>query len=164
MTFTPAEPAYLRDQPIGRLATLGPIGDPQIRPVGVHLGPDETTIDIVGHALSKTQKWRNVIRDPQVAFIVDTVISVQPPQAHGIEIRGTGTPLPGAGSTDGGLSGVRRSTFWPSAPAPSPTMRARHPPSSPKSSCAKRFRRAGLSTRFSRHRCSPRSVRCPDSC
>lgn len=105
MTFTPAELAYLRDQPIGRLATVGPTGDPQIRPVGVHLGPDETTIDIVGHALSRTQKWRNVLRDPQLAFIVDTVISVRPPQARGIEIRGTGTALPGAGSTEGGLSG-----------------------------------------------------------
>ncbi|MEB3069921.1 PPOX class F420-dependent oxidoreductase [[Mycobacterium] vasticus] len=105
MTFTPAELDYLRDQQIGRLATLGPVGDPQIRPVGVHLGPDDATIDIVGHALSKTQKWRNVIRDPQVSFIVDTVISVQPPQARGIEIRGTGTVLPGAGSTEGGLSG-----------------------------------------------------------
>ncbi|OBK90107.1 PPOX class F420-dependent oxidoreductase [Mycolicibacter sinensis] len=105
MIFTPAELAYLRDEQIGRLATLGPDGDPQIRPVGVHLGPDETTIDIVGHALSKTQKWRNVIREPQVAFIVDIVISVNPPKARGIEIRGIGTVLPGAGSTEWGLSG-----------------------------------------------------------
>lgn len=105
MTFTPAEFAYLRDQPIGRLATIGPAGEPQIRPVGVHLGPDDATIDIVGHALTRTQKWRNVIRNPQVAFIVDTVISVRPPQARGIEIRGIGTALPGAGSTAGGLSG-----------------------------------------------------------
>ncbi|MGV0810918.1 PPOX class F420-dependent oxidoreductase [Mycolicibacterium boenickei] len=105
MTFTPAELAYLREQPIGRLATIGRNGDPQIRPVGVHLGPDESTIDIVGHALASTQKWRNVIRNPQVAFIVDTVVSVAPPEARGIEIRGTATVLPGAGSTDGGLSG-----------------------------------------------------------
>ena len=102
MTFPPAELAYLRDEQIGRLATVGPVGDPQIRPVGVHLGPDETTIDIVGHALSKTQKWRN---EPQVAFIVDTVISVKPPQARGIEIRGIGTALASAGSTESGLSG-----------------------------------------------------------
>lgn len=105
MTFTPAELAYLRDQPIGRLATIGPAGDPQIRPVSVHLGPDGATIDIVGKALTRTQKWRNVIRDPRVAFIVDTVISVQPPEARGIEIRGIGTALPAAGSTEGGLSG-----------------------------------------------------------
>ena len=53
MTFTPAELAYLREQPIGRLSTIGPAGEPQIRPVGVHVGPDGTTIDIVGHALAE---------------------------------------------------------------------------------------------------------------
>ncbi|WKG03842.1 PPOX class F420-dependent oxidoreductase [Mycolicibacterium sp. HK-90] len=105
MTFTDAELAYLRGQPIGRLCTVGRNGDPQIRPVGVHLGPDAATIDIVGHALTSTQKWRNVLRNPQVAFIVDTVLSVRPPDARGIEIRGTATAMPGAGSTDGGLSG-----------------------------------------------------------
>ena len=105
MTFTTAELAYLREQPIGRLSTVGRNGDPQIRPVGVHLGPDDATIDIVGHALASTQKWRNVLANPQVAFIVDTVLSVRPPEARGIEIRGTATALPGAGTTDGGLSG-----------------------------------------------------------
>ncbi|MCG7606659.1 MULTISPECIES: PPOX class F420-dependent oxidoreductase [Mycobacterium] len=105
MTFTPAELAFLREQPIGRLCTVGRTGDPQIRPVGVHLSPDGDGIDIVGHALASTQKWRNVVRNPQVAFIVDTVLSIQPPDARGVEIRGSATPLRGAGSTDGGLSG-----------------------------------------------------------
>lgn len=103
--FTAAELAYLREQPVGRLCTIGRAGDPQIRPVGVHLGPGDATIDIVGHALATTQKWRNVIGNPKVAFIVDNVISVRPPDARGIEIRGTATILPGAGSTEGGLSG-----------------------------------------------------------
>lgn len=105
MTFTAAELAYLREQPIGRLSTVGRNGDPQIRPVGVHLGPDDATVDIVGHALASTQKWRNVLGNPQVSFIVDTVLSVRPSEARGIEIRGTATTLPGAGTTDGGLSG-----------------------------------------------------------
>ncbi len=105
MTFTPAELAYLRQEPIGRLCTVSRHGDPQIRPVGVHLGPDDATVDIVGHALASTQKWRNVLHNPQVAFIVDTVVSVRPPEARGIEIRGTATALPGEGTTEGGLSG-----------------------------------------------------------
>ncbi|WP_273733801.1 PPOX class F420-dependent oxidoreductase [Mycolicibacterium septicum] len=105
MTFTAAELTYLREQPIGRLSTVGRDGDPQIRPVGVHLSPGGSGIDIVGHALASTQKWRNVLRNPQVAFIVDTVLSVRPPDARGIEIRGTATALSGAGTTDGGLSG-----------------------------------------------------------
>ena len=60
-------------------------------PVGVHLGPDGSTIDIVGHAFGRTQKWRKVIRNPKVAFIVDNVMSVEPPSLRGIEIRGLAT-------------------------------------------------------------------------
>lgn len=105
MTFTAAELDYLRGESIGRLSTVGPSGGPQIRPVGVHLGPDETTIDVVGHVLAETQKWRNVQRNPHVAFIVDTVVSVSPPEARGIEIRGQAEVLPGQGPTGGGLSG-----------------------------------------------------------
>ncbi|OHT84960.1 PPOX class F420-dependent oxidoreductase [Mycobacteroides saopaulense] len=105
MTFTAGEQEFLRNQPIGRLCTVGPDGGPQIRPVGLHLGADGSTIDIVGHALASTQKWRNVIGNPQVAFIVDEVISVKPPRAHGVEIRGAAQVLPGRGSTDDGLSG-----------------------------------------------------------
>lgn len=105
MTFTAAELSYLREQSIGRLCTVDRDGAPQIRPVGVHLSPDQQGVDIVGHALASTQKWRNVIGNPRVAFIVDTVLSVRPPDARGIEIRGTATALPGVGTTEGGLSG-----------------------------------------------------------
>jgi hypothetical protein len=66
----------------------------------VHLGPDNAAIDIVDHALGRTQKWHNVIRNPLVAFIVDTMVSVHPPDARGIEIRGTATALRGAGTTE----------------------------------------------------------------
>ncbi|KRQ19253.1 MULTISPECIES: PPOX class F420-dependent oxidoreductase [Mycobacteroides] len=105
MTFTPGEQEFLRNQPIGRLCTIGANGDPQIRPVGVHIGSDGMTIDIVGHTLASTQKWRNVISNPRVAFIVDEVVSVKPPRAHGIEVRGLAEALAGRGSTDDGLSG-----------------------------------------------------------
>jgi pyridoxamine 5'-phosphate oxidase family protein len=105
VTFTAAELDYLQNEPIGRLCTIGPAGEPQIRPVGVHVGPRDSTIDVVGHALAGTQKWRNVIRNPRVAFIVDNVLSVVPPNARGIEIRGFATALPGAGTTESGLSG-----------------------------------------------------------
>ncbi|MEZ0053894.1 pyridoxamine 5'-phosphate oxidase family protein [Mycobacterium sp. MAA66] len=104
MSFTPAEQDFLRAQPIGRLCTIGPDGQPQIRPVGVHLGPGGT-IDIVGHALASTQKWRNVIGNALVAFIVDEVDSVTPPRARGIEMRGTAQVRPGEGGTADGLSG-----------------------------------------------------------
>ncbi|WP_395308910.1 PPOX class F420-dependent oxidoreductase [Mycobacterium sp. AMU20-3851] len=105
MTFTDAELSFLRQQQIGRLGTIDRHGQPQIRPVGVHLTADRTGIEIVGHALAGTQKWRNVLENPKVAFIVDEVASIRPPRARGVEIRGTATVHPGAGTTDGGLSG-----------------------------------------------------------
>ncbi|MBP8181813.1 MAG: pyridoxamine 5'-phosphate oxidase family protein, partial [Acidimicrobiia bacterium] len=66
MSFTAAELTYLREQPIGHLCTVDRNGAPQIRPVGVHVSPDQEGIDIGGHALASTQKWRNVIGNPQV--------------------------------------------------------------------------------------------------
>lgn len=94
MAFTPAELAFLRQQAIGRLCTVGPAGDPQVRPVNLHLGADGVTIEVWGPILANTQKWRNVVREPQVSFIVDQVVA-QPRNIRGIEIRGLATALPG---------------------------------------------------------------------
>lgn len=96
MVFTDAEIEYLKSQRIGRLCTLGPSGAPQAKAVGVHLGPGDTTIDVYGFDLSESQKWRNVLRDPRVSFIVDDLVSVQPWVARGIEIRGEADALEGA--------------------------------------------------------------------
>ncbi|KAA5831193.1 PPOX class F420-dependent oxidoreductase [Saccharopolyspora hirsuta] len=104
MTFTPGEIEYLESQSLGRLCTLGPDGAPQARPVGVHLGPDGT-IDVPGYHNAKSQKWRNVLRDPRVTFVVDDIASRNPWRVRGIEIRGEAEALLGVGSTEGGLSG-----------------------------------------------------------
>ena len=104
MTFTQAELAFLRKQPIGRLCTIGPAGDPQIRPVAVHLGADDATIEVAGPILAQTQKWRNVLRNPQVSFIVDHVVP-QPRNVRGLEIRGTATTHPDARPPADGFSG-----------------------------------------------------------
>ncbi|MEZ0365377.1 MULTISPECIES: PPOX class F420-dependent oxidoreductase [Mycobacterium] len=104
MVFTKAELAFLRKQPIGRLCTVGPGGKPQVRPVNVHLGSDDATIEIFGPILAQTQKWRNIIHNPQVSFIVDHVIP-QPRNIQGIEIRGTATTLPRERPPADGFSG-----------------------------------------------------------
>lgn len=104
MSFTSTELAFLRKQPIGRLCTVGPAGDPQIRPVNLHIGADDATIEVVGPTLAHTQKWRNVIRNPQVSFIVDHVVAA-PRNVRGIEIRGTATTASGVYPPADGLSG-----------------------------------------------------------
>ena len=91
--FTEAELAYLNSQRLARLATIGPDGSPQVRPVGFRVDQDTGTIDIPGLRNPSTQKWRNVARDGRVALVVDDVVP-QPWQPRVIEVRGTAEVLP----------------------------------------------------------------------
>jgi pyridoxamine 5'-phosphate oxidase family protein len=91
--FTPAELAYLGDQRLARLATLGPDGTPQVRPVGYIVDPAAGTIDVPGLDNPATQKWRNVLRDERVSFVVDDVVP-EPWQPRALEVRGIAEALP----------------------------------------------------------------------
>jgi len=86
--FTEKEIEYLRGQPLGRLATVGPDGSPHIVPVGFRLDVETGTIEIGGHGLSSSKKWRDLHTNPQTAFAVDDLVSVDPWTPRGIEIRG----------------------------------------------------------------------------
>ena len=86
--FTPAEIAYLQSQLLGRLATVGSDGRPHVVPVGFRYNPDLDTVDIGGHDFARRKKFRDVRRNPHVAFVVDDVASVAPWRVRGIEIRG----------------------------------------------------------------------------
>jgi pyridoxamine 5'-phosphate oxidase family protein len=88
VTFTPAETAYLKDQPLGRLATVQPGGAPQASPVGFDVNDALGTIDISGFSMSTSQKFRNVGRDGRVAFVVDDIASTDPWRVRCLEIRG----------------------------------------------------------------------------
>jgi pyridoxamine 5'-phosphate oxidase family protein len=103
--FTQAELAYLRGQRLGRLATVGPGGGPQVRPVGFVVDPETGTIDIPGLDNPSTQKWRNVQRDPRVSFVVDDVVP-EPWQPRVLEVRGVAEALPDVHRTDA-FPGVR---------------------------------------------------------
>jgi pyridoxamine 5'-phosphate oxidase family protein len=86
--FTPVEIAYLQSQRLGRLATVGPDGQPHVVPVGFRYNPELDTIDIGGHDFAKRKKFRDVQRNPRVAFVIDDIRSVNPWLVRGIEIRG----------------------------------------------------------------------------
>ncbi len=86
--FTPAEIAYLQSQRLGRLATVSPDGQPHVVPVGFRYNPATDTIDIGGHDFARRKKYRDVQRNPRVAFVVDDIRSVNPWMVRGIEIRG----------------------------------------------------------------------------
>lgn len=86
--FTSAEIAYLRSQLLGRLATVGPNGQPHVVPVAYRYNGEVDTIDIGGHDFAKRKKFRDVRGNPRVALVIDDVPSVNPWRARGIEIRG----------------------------------------------------------------------------
>lgn len=88
MSLTDAEREYLSTQRLGRLATVGPKGDPQNNPVGFTYNAETGTIDIRGRDLANSRKYRNLRGNDQVAFVVDDLASVQPWRVRGIEIRG----------------------------------------------------------------------------
>jgi pyridoxamine 5'-phosphate oxidase family protein len=95
--FTPAEIAYLQGQHLGRLATVGPDGQPHVVPVGFRYNPELDTIDIGGHDFAKRKKYRDVQHNPKVAFVVDDLASVTPWRPRMIEIRGTAEVLESGG-------------------------------------------------------------------
>jgi pyridoxamine 5'-phosphate oxidase family protein len=91
MVFTDAEYAYLAGHPLGRLATIGPDGAPQVHPVALWLNEAHGTVDIGGPALAKSQKYRNLQADPRVSLVVDD--QAETPNrigqtGRGIEVRG----------------------------------------------------------------------------
>lgn len=87
--FTEAEISYLQSQRLGRLATVGADGQPHVVPVGFRYDAQEDAIEIGGHSgFAKRKKYRDVLRNPLVAFVVDDVPSVNPWTVRGIEIRG----------------------------------------------------------------------------
>jgi pyridoxamine 5'-phosphate oxidase family protein len=94
MTFNDDEISYLASQRLGRLATVQADGTPQVNPVGFRYNPELESIDIGGYTMSTSQKYRNVRRDPRVAFVVDDVVSTDPWRVRCLEIRGMAEAVP----------------------------------------------------------------------
>lgn len=93
--FTAEEIEYLQSQRLGRLATVDAQGDPHVVPVGFRYNPDTDTIDIGGHNMAKSKKYRDALRYGRVAFVVDDVLPPWRPRF--VEIRATVE-----GDTEGG--------------------------------------------------------------
>jgi pyridoxamine 5'-phosphate oxidase family protein len=87
--FTENEIAYLAGQRLGRLATAQPNGTLQNSPVSFGWNAAAQTIDIGGHNMAASQKFRNVRAGSRVAFVIDDIKSVSPWVVRCLEIRGT---------------------------------------------------------------------------
>jgi pyridoxamine 5'-phosphate oxidase family protein len=102
MSLTQAEQKFLAGHRLALLATVGPDGGPQNKPVGYAYNDELGTIDIYGLNMAQSAKYRNVARQPLVALVVDNPAGVGP-EAQFLEIRGQAEtttaetpPFPGA--------------------------------------------------------------------
>ena len=85
--FTESELSFLTAQRLlARLATVGPDGTPHGTPVGWRLNPEANVIEVRGHDLAATKKFRDVARTGRAAIVIDEMLP--PWQPRGVEIRG----------------------------------------------------------------------------
>jgi pyridoxamine 5'-phosphate oxidase family protein len=87
--FTEAELQYLTGgRQLGRIATVGPDGTPQVVPVGWIYNAATDTIDVGGRELEKSKKFRDVARNGRAAIVIDDLESVDPWHPRAVEVRG----------------------------------------------------------------------------
>ena len=79
---------YLTAHSQGRLATVGPDGGPQNKPVGYRYNAELGTIDIGGYSNERSAKYRNVGREPKVSFVIDDAVGQGAEGMRFLEIRG----------------------------------------------------------------------------
>src|ERR1700722_11950022 len=103
MTLSDAEQRFLARQQRGHLATVGPDGIPQVKPLGFSYNAALGTIDIAGMNMAGSAKYRNVHANPRVAFVVDEVTAPNVEGAHFLEIRGRAEQAVGACDPSGHL-------------------------------------------------------------
>ena len=92
--FTEEELHYLTgERRLARLATVGKDGTPHVAPVGWTYNAELGAIDIGGHDMANTKKYRDVRRTGRAAVVIDEVLL--PWRPRGIEVRGRAEAVDG---------------------------------------------------------------------
>lgn len=87
--FTVAELGYLRGgRQLGRIATVGADGTPHVVPVAWIYNAARDSIDVGGHDLERSKKFRDVARSGRAAIVIDDLASTDPWLPRAIEVRG----------------------------------------------------------------------------
>ncbi|TVZ06906.1 PPOX class F420-dependent oxidoreductase [Trebonia kvetii] len=88
MSFTEEEAAYIRSQPLARVATVSADGQPDVVPVGFEF--DGTHFWIGGVDPGKTRRTSNIrAGNEKVALIIDDLASVSPWSPRFVRVYGT---------------------------------------------------------------------------
>jgi pyridoxamine 5'-phosphate oxidase family protein len=93
--FTGKEREYLAAQRMGRIATVGPDGQPHVVPTSFRYNAEHDAIDVGGLRMSQTKKLRDAQRTGRASIVIDDVLP--PWQPRMIEVRGTATVVPEGG-------------------------------------------------------------------
>lgn len=92
---------YLASQRLGRLATAGADHKPHVVPTSFRYNPELGTIDVGGHRVAETKKYRDVQANGWAAIVVDDLVSVDPWTPRFLEIRGRAEAIPTGGAALG---------------------------------------------------------------
>lgn len=96
--FTRHELEFLgerRPERLGRIATVGRDGTPHVVPVGWRFNADLDAIDVGGMNLPGTKKFKDVRRTGRASIVIDDLLSTDPWQPRGIEVRGRAEAIEG---------------------------------------------------------------------
>lgn len=99
--LTAAQIDYLAGQRLGRIATAGADGKPHVVPTSFRYNAELATIDIGGHHVATTKKYRDVQANGWAALVVDDLLSVDPWQPRMLEIRGRAEAVAAGGESLG---------------------------------------------------------------
>jgi pyridoxamine 5'-phosphate oxidase family protein len=93
-----AQIAYLASQLLGRLGTAGADHKPHVVPTSFRYNAELGTVDVGGHRVADTKKYRDVQANGWAAITVDDLVSVDPWRPRFVEIRGRAEALPTGGA------------------------------------------------------------------
>ncbi len=85
--FSEQEQAYLKSQPLGRLGTASKSGRPDVAVVSFDF--DGHYFYISGRDLKNTMKYKNILKNPEVSFVVDDLKTIRPWAPRQIKVHGT---------------------------------------------------------------------------
>jgi PPOX class F420-dependent enzyme/OxyR family protein len=99
--LTTAQIEYLASQRLGRLATAGAGGKPHVVPTSFRYNRELGTLDVGGHRMEATKKYRDIQANPWAAFVVDDLASIDPWRPRMVEIRGRAEVMATGGTSLG---------------------------------------------------------------
>ena len=92
--FTEAELRYMAGgRQLGRIGTVGADGTPHVVPVAFIYNAARDAIEVAGHELERSKKFRDVTRTGRAAIVIDDLVSTDPWLPRGIEVRGRGEAI-----------------------------------------------------------------------